>query len=126
MRRLEVNEGEMFGVSDKIILGKETESVIALGSKVGVSQDQIFYMFTYSGKLVNKDRSADFTVLMSLEDAFNHANQIIEGIVAVMEANGLTPPEVQARDDEDQPPLDLDIPEYDYTQHSGASDGATA
>lgn len=88
-RRIEVNPGEWFAVSDKVILVRETESVLANTAKLGTSDNhQIAYMFTYSGKLNNQDAKADVTVMMSPEDAFAHASQILEGIDFLLKENG--------------------------------------
>lgn len=87
MRRVEVNLGERFAVSDKVILVREYESILALASKLDTTKgDQIAYMFTFTGKLNNQERYADCTVLMSPEDAFQLAGNILDGLSLLTKA----------------------------------------
>lgn len=81
MKRVEINPGEMFAVSDQVVLVEEYETIIGRTSKLGSQEeDQIAYMFTFKGKLNNQDAEGDFTVAMSPVDAFHLADAILKGI----------------------------------------------
>lgn len=81
MKRVEVNPGEMFAVSDKVILVREYESVLGMVGKLKTTDnDRVAYMFTFAGKLNNRNASADCTVMMSPEDAFELASDILNGL----------------------------------------------
>ena len=71
MRRIEVNPGEIFAVSNKVILMEEYESVFVMGGKVGSKLDKLTYALTLTGKLNNQPKKADVTVLISPEDMIN-------------------------------------------------------
>lgn len=86
-RRIEVNPGEWFAVSDRVLLAHEYESVLALVSKIGTTDnDRIAYMFTWTGKLNNQDKKDSVTVMMSPEDAFHLAEQILDGVELLIDA----------------------------------------
>lgn len=88
MKKIAINENEMFALSDKVILVREHESVIGWVSALGKTEsDDLAYMFTFTGKLNNKDRQADVTVLMSIEDAFNLATTILDGVELLTREN---------------------------------------
>ena len=87
-RRIEVNEGEWFAVSDRVILAHEFESVLSFVGKIGTTDnDRLAYMFTWTGKLNNQDKKDSVTVLMPPEDAFALAEQILNGIELLIDAD---------------------------------------
>lgn len=86
-RRIEVNPGEWFAVSDRVILVHEHESILGAVSKIGTTDnDRLAYMFTYTGKLNNQNKKDSVTVMMSPEDAFALAEQILDGIELLVDA----------------------------------------
>lgn len=81
MKRIEINPGEMFAVSDEVILVEEFESILGLIGKLGtVDNDRIAYMFTFKGKLNNRDEQGDVTIAFNPVDAFHLADAILKGI----------------------------------------------
>lgn len=86
-RRVEINPGEWFAVSDRVILAKEFESVLGFVGKIGTTEnDRLAYMFTWTGKLNNQEKNDSVTVMMPPEDAFALAEQIIHGIGILVDA----------------------------------------
>lgn len=88
MKKIEINGVDTFAVSDKVILVREYETVIGWVSALGdTANNDLAYMFTFQGKLNNKDRSGDVTVLMSPEDAFQFATTILDGLELLTREN---------------------------------------
>lgn len=87
-RRIEMNPGEFFAVSDRVILVAENESVLGRTGKLGApaEEDRLTYFFTFTGKLNNRDEHDSVTVAMSPEDAFEFASQILDGIQLLLDA----------------------------------------
>jgi len=80
-RKVEMNEGEYFAVSDKVILVSKYESVIGMLGKLGTDDnDRLAYMFTFEGKLNNKNRSDSVTVAMDIESASHLLDDILNGL----------------------------------------------
>lgn len=71
MRRIEVNPGETFAVSNKVILMREFESLFGMTGKFGSKTNQLTYALTFRGKLNNQPKQADVTILISPEDMIN-------------------------------------------------------
>ncbi len=85
--REEINPTEMFYISDRVILVDEYESFLGDMFKFGSSKSQVGYIFTFKGKLNNKDERAEITVVMPIRDAWNLFNDVLKGIELLREAN---------------------------------------
>jgi len=80
-RRVEINPGEPFLLAPRIVLAERYESILGLASKIGtVENDQIVYMFTFTGRENNSTREASFTVALSPEDALQLTTDILAGL----------------------------------------------
>lgn len=89
MRRIEVNPGEMFAVSNKVILMREFESLFGMSGKFGRKDNKLTYALTFRGKLNNQAKQADVTVLISPEDMVNMTTTMmgqVEWLDMVLEA----------------------------------------
>jgi hypothetical protein len=86
-RRVEVNPGEWFMVAEDTVLAAEYESVIADVSKIGSDEHRMEYLFTFRGKVNNKDEQGAFTVAMSPQSAWNLVNDILTGLELLKKAN---------------------------------------
>lgn len=112
MKRMEVNEGEHFAVSDKVIVCDEYESAISLFSKISKHEKhQVVFAFTFSGKLSGKERTGDATIIMPPGYAFEFAQSILEHLEKLVIANN---PEAAA-----------DFAEGVKQDDSGEADGTT-
>jgi len=87
-RQIEIHPGQMFAASDKMILVRKYESFIGMSGILGAELDQACVMRTYQGKLNKKNRSGDVTLLMSVEDAFREACEVIEMVEKILARNG--------------------------------------
>ena len=85
MRSIEVNPGEIFAVSDKVILMEEYEAVFRMAGMVGAKHDRLTYALTLSGRLNKQTKKADVTVLISPEDMVNMVTMMV-GQVEWLEA----------------------------------------
>jgi hypothetical protein len=86
-RRIEFGPGEVFMVADRTILVDERESVLAELSKIGVSDDQqVGYLFTFTGRVNNTDEVSSVTVAMSPQDALALTEDILNGLELLSKA----------------------------------------
>ena len=80
-RQVEVNPGEFFAVSDRVILVKTYESVLGMMGKLGtVENDRLGYLLTFEGKLNNKPRTSSVTVALSIEGASQLLSDLLNGL----------------------------------------------
>lgn len=92
-RKLEINPGEHFTVSDKVIITSEYETVIGMLSNLSKDESlkgRVGYMMTFTGKLVNKPRTMSVTVAMPPEEAFEFAANILGHLEQLLSANQST------------------------------------
>lgn len=81
MKRVEVNPGEWFAVSNRVILVDERESILGMLGKIGtVENDRVGYLFTFVGRRNNTGTHDTVTVALSPEDAFELASDILDGL----------------------------------------------
>ena len=86
-RRVEVNPGELFAVSDRVILVDKYESVLGMMSKLGtVENDRLAYLLTFEGKLNNKPRTGSVTVAMSPADVNELIGDLLNGLELLVAA----------------------------------------
>lgn len=86
-RREEINPTEMFYVSDRVILVDEYESILGDMFKFGAEGSQAGYIFSFKGKLNNKDERDEVTVVMPIRDAWNLFNDVLKGMELFRKAN---------------------------------------
>lgn len=87
MPRIEINPGEFFMVADGMVLVDEYESVLGDVSKLGSADGRIAYLFTFSGKVNNRDERTTVTLAMPVQDAFKLAGQILDGLELLAKHN---------------------------------------
>ncbi|HEX3639923.1 MAG TPA: hypothetical protein VHV10_01390 [Ktedonobacteraceae bacterium] len=85
--RVEINPDEWFAIADPTILAEEYESVIGDMWKIGQPKHGPAYLFTFRGKLNNKDEQAAFTVALSLQAAWELVGNILDGLELFKQAN---------------------------------------
>jgi hypothetical protein len=84
-RRVEVNPGEWF--ADNTILADEYESVLGDVFKIGSPEHRPEYLFTFRGKVNNKDEQGSFTVALTLEAAWRLVGDVLTGLDLFKKAN---------------------------------------
>lgn len=86
-RQIEMNPGEMFMVADRTLLVDEYESVLAMVSKIGTTDnDRVAYFFTFTGRVNNTTETEAVTVAMSPEDANDLLGDILNGLELLVAA----------------------------------------
>ena len=88
--RYELNPGELFLVADRMILVEEWESILGDVSKIGGGNSRAAYLFTFTGKVNNRDEQDQVTVAMDPESAWSLVGQILNGLELLKAANRLT------------------------------------
>ena len=86
-RREEINPGELFLIADRTILVDEYESIIGDMFKMGKDRHEVGYLFTFKGKINNKDEYGEVTVCMPVKDAWNLFNDVLKGLELLRDAN---------------------------------------
>lgn len=86
-RRVEMNPGEWFMVAENTILADEFESVLGDVAKIGSPESRLEYLFTFRGKVNNKDEQGSFTVAMSPQAAWNLVGNILTGLELLKKAH---------------------------------------
>lgn len=77
-RHVEINEGEMFMVSENLILAQSYESVFGMTGKIGLPTDQPAYLLTIEGRKNNSTEQATVTLGFSLVDAWNLCTTMLD------------------------------------------------
>lgn len=85
-RQVEINPGEWFMVADNTILAAHYESVLGNVAKIG-GPSQPAYLFTFVGKVNNKNEQESFTVALDLQAAWNLVGDILNGLELFKKAN---------------------------------------
>jgi hypothetical protein len=86
-RRVEINPGEWFMVAENTILAAEYESVLDDVFKIGSDEHRMEYLFTFRGKVNNKNEQGSFTVAMSPQAAWTLVGDILTGLELLKKAN---------------------------------------
>lgn len=81
MERIELSPGDYFLVADRTILVDKYTSVLAVASKIGGSKGEIAYLFTFEGKLNNKDERDTVTIAIPIE----HILEMTDGMLCGLE-----------------------------------------
>lgn len=84
-KRIEMNPGELFMVADRMILVDEYESVLGDMFKIGSPEHQGAYIFTFSGKVNNRDDRDQVTVAMDLQSAWELVGHMLNGFELLKE-----------------------------------------
>lgn len=87
--RIELNPGELFLIADRTILVDEYESILGDVSKIGNSDSRVAYLFTFTGKVNNRDERDQVTVAMDLKAAWELVGDLLHGFELLKEANDL-------------------------------------
>ncbi len=98
-RRVELNPGEPFLVADRMILVDEWESILGDVSKIGSAESRVAYLFTFTGKVNNRDERDQVTVALDVESAWSLVGQILHGLELLKEANSPQNPTKQGEPD---------------------------
>lgn len=85
-RRVEINPGEWFMVAENTILAATYESILGDVAKIG-GPSRPAYLFTFSGKVNNKDEQGSFTVALDPRDAWTLVGDILNGLDLLKKAN---------------------------------------
>lgn len=76
-----LDEGELFTIADPTILVSTYESVLAKVARIGdPAGARPAYLFTFTGKVNNRDEDMTVTVAMSPEDAFQLTTDVLNGL----------------------------------------------
>jgi len=78
--RIEINPGEWFLVAEPTLLVHEWETVLGDAVKIGAQESRPIYLFTFQGKINNKDETGVFTIAMPLMSAWDLVGQILDGL----------------------------------------------
>lgn len=78
-QRIEINPGEWFLINPRSIHVTEYESVFAMTSKIGTTEnDQLAYLITFTGRVNNSKREETHTMIMSPQDAMRLLDTLLD------------------------------------------------
>jgi len=77
---VELPDGEMFMVSDRLMLVQSMESILANGFFLGRAGAELAVHITFQGRINKSTEQSDVTVALSPVDAYELVNMILTGL----------------------------------------------